>query len=54
MVVLSRRIIPRMLKREKRSGIINISSIMGTMPFPRRSTYCGTKAFNDYFSRSIA
>jgi 17beta-estradiol 17-dehydrogenase / very-long-chain 3-oxoacyl-CoA reductase len=41
-----------MLKREKRSAIINLSSIAGEYPIPFISTYSATKAYNDFFSQS--
>jgi 17beta-estradiol 17-dehydrogenase / very-long-chain 3-oxoacyl-CoA reductase len=42
-----------MLKRQKRSAIINLSSVAGEHPLPYLAIYSSTKAFNDYFSQSI-
>ena len=54
MTFLTRRVIGGMLKRGHRSGIINVSSVRGTLPFARMPGYSGTKKFNDIFSRSLA
>jgi len=53
-VFLSRKIIPLMLKREKRSGIVNVSSMTGTCPLPYDALYSSSKAFNDYLSRALS
>jgi 17beta-estradiol 17-dehydrogenase / very-long-chain 3-oxoacyl-CoA reductase len=42
-----------MLKREKRSAIVNLSSVAGEYPLPFISVYSATKAYNDFFSQSI-
>lgn len=52
-VFLSRKIIPTMLEREKRSAIINLSSVMAKAPSGSVVMYSTTKAFNEHFSRSI-
>ena len=53
-VFLSRFLIPKLLQREKKSAIINIASFAGVRPTPYVSLYSGTKAFVDFFSRSLA
>lgn len=53
-VYLTRSMLPRMLKREKKSGIIFTSSVSATITIPGVSTYGATKAFNDHFSQSLA
>ena len=53
MVFMSNYAIPWMLKRKYRSAIINVSSIAGEHAIPYISTYSATKAFNDFFSRSL-
>ena len=53
-VYLTRSILPRMLKRDKKSGIIFTSSIGSQRIAPCLSTYVATKAFNDHFSQSLA
>ena len=42
-----------MLAREKRSAIINVSSVAGENPIPFISTYSATKAYNDFLSQSL-
>lgn len=51
--ILTRRLIPRMLQRSQRSGIINMSSYAAVVPSPPASIYSGTKSYNDFFSRAI-
>ncbi len=46
-------LVPKMLKREKRSAIVNLSSVAGEYPLPFISVYSATKAYNDFFSQSI-
>lgn len=53
LTILTRRLIPQMLKRPERSAIINMSSIAGTFPLPWSETYSATKAYIDFFTRSI-
>ena len=53
MVFMSNYAIPWMLKRKYRSAIINVSSLAGEHAIPYISTYSATKAFNDFFSRSL-
>ncbi|CAK90631.1 unnamed protein product (macronuclear) [Paramecium tetraurelia] len=52
-VFLTKKIIANMLQRKK-SAIINLSSFTGRVPMPYNQTYAASKAFDDYFSRSIA
>lgn len=52
--ILTRRLLPAMLKREKKSAVINLSSLMGEIPFPNSCTYNPTKAFDDMLSRGIS
>ena len=54
MTFLSRRILPTMLKRQFKAGIINVASVRALVSFPRMPGYSGTKRFNDYFSRSLS
>lgn len=54
MIVLSRRMIPRMLERDNMSGIINVSSVRALVPFARMLGYSGTKKFNDFLSRGLS
>lgn len=53
-VYLTRALLPRMLKREKRSGIIFNASIAAEFMSPCLGTYCGSKAFVDHFAKSLA
>jgi len=42
-----------MMKRKKRSGILNISSICSSGKFPICSVYAATRAFIDAFAQSL-
>eukprot|EP01017_Pseudomicrothorax_dubius_P028486 TRINITY_DN3385_c0_g5_i1.p1 TRINITY_DN3385_c0_g5~~TRINITY_DN3385_c0_g5_i1.p1 ORF type:complete len:314 (+),score=49.87 TRINITY_DN3385_c0_g5_i1:40-981(+) len=53
-VLLTNLLIPKMLKRANRSGIINVGSGLGTVPVPYASTYSGTKALVNFFTQAIA
>jgi len=53
MAILTHRFIPVMMKREKKSAIINLASTTATFPVPMLATYCSTKAFVDTMSRAI-
>ena len=53
-VYITRAILPRMLKRDKKSGIIFTSSVAAKVTLPCLSTYAATKAFNDHFGQSLA
>ena len=53
MTFLTHYLIPQFLKRERRSAVINLSSVAGENPIPFISTYSATKAYNDFFSQSI-
>jgi len=52
--LITRVFIPGLAKREKKSAIINVSSIAGGFPQPHRQTYSASKAFLDYLSRGLA
>ncbi len=54
MTILTNLIISKMLLRNFKSGIINISSIAGKFPIPYLSTYSATKAYNSFFSKSLS
>ena len=43
-----------MLKRDKKSAVLNLSSVVATQPFGSTPLYSSTKAFNDYLSRGTA
>ncbi|CAG9332705.1 unnamed protein product [Blepharisma stoltei] len=47
---LSRLYMPDLVSRKQRSAIINLSSIISVMPFPRSAIYCGGKSFDHLFS----
>lgn len=53
LVLMSNYAIPHMLKREKRSAIINVSSFSAEHPVPYVSNYSATKAFGDAFSKAM-
>ncbi|XP_040271172.1 very-long-chain 3-oxoacyl-CoA reductase-like isoform X1 [Bufo bufo] len=52
MVHMTRIVLPRMVVRKK-GLIINISSAAGAHPYPMTAIYGATKAFMDFFSRSL-
>jgi 17beta-estradiol 17-dehydrogenase / very-long-chain 3-oxoacyl-CoA reductase len=43
-----------LLSREKRSAVIDVSSISSLMPLPKLSVYAATKVFNNYMTRTLA
>jgi 17beta-estradiol 17-dehydrogenase / very-long-chain 3-oxoacyl-CoA reductase len=53
MTMLTSLVVQKMLKREPRGAIINLSSIAGVNPCPYISTYSATKAYNDFFSKAV-
>lgn len=53
MTFLTHYLVPQLLKRERRSSVINLSSVAGENPIPFISTYSATKAYNDFFTQSI-
>lgn len=53
-VLITRCIVPTMLKREKKSAIINLSSFCASRPLPYASVYGSTKIFDDFMARSLA
>ena len=52
--VLNRYIIPRMLQRGTRSGIINLSSYSKLLRLVESSGYCSTKLFDEFLSKTLA
>jgi len=53
MTMMSHLLLEKMLKRDRRSAIINLSSVAGENPLPFISVYSATKAYNDFFSQAI-
>lgn len=53
MVLLTRKLINKLMKREHRSAVINVSSGSAITPLPYYATYGGSKKFNRYFSLSL-
>src|SRR5699024_7328382 len=51
LVTMTRLLLPRLIAR--RGGIVNISSISGTYPYPGGNAYGGTKAFVTQFSLGL-
>ncbi|XP_031568031.1 very-long-chain 3-oxoacyl-CoA reductase-B-like [Actinia tenebrosa] len=51
-VMMMHIILPGMVSRKK-GLVINVSSVAGSMPMPLIATYSATKAFVDFFSRSL-
>lgn len=54
MVMMTRILLPEMIRRGNGGAIINISSGSAVHPVPLLSVYSGTKAFADFFSRSVS
>ncbi|XP_040271174.1 very-long-chain 3-oxoacyl-CoA reductase-B-like isoform X3 [Bufo bufo] len=52
MVQMTKILLPRMVQRKK-GLIINVSSDAGARPYPNAVMYSATKAFMDFFSRSL-
>lgn len=53
MVELTHAVLPGMLQRKK-GAIINVGSLLGTVPTALLATYGASKAFSDNFSQAIA
>ena len=53
MTFLTYWLVPLLLEREKRSAIINVSSVAGENAVPFISIYSATKAYNDFFSQAV-
>ncbi|CAD8069712.1 unnamed protein product [Paramecium primaurelia] len=51
-VFMTKYLLP-MMKKRQRSGVINLSSLTGRFAYPYYQVYSATKAFNDYFTRSL-
>ncbi|CAD8162821.1 unnamed protein product [Paramecium pentaurelia] len=51
-VFMTKYLLP-ILKKRQRSGVICLSSLTGRFAYPYYQVYCATKAFNDYFTRSL-
>jgi short-subunit dehydrogenase len=51
MAMMTKIVIPKLMKRDKKSAVINLSSIAANTP---SSIYAATKKFNDFFSRSLS
>lgn len=51
--MMSHMLIPKMLLRNKRNAIVNISSFSAEHPIPYIATYSATKAYSNFFSQSI-
>jgi short-subunit dehydrogenase len=51
--LLTHELLPKMLKRELRSAIINLSSVAGENPIPHISGYSASKAYGDFLSQAL-
>jgi len=51
---VTRLIVPSMLKRSKRCGVITVSSGLGDISIPYGAVYSATKAFETYFTNALA
>lgn len=52
--MMSKYFIDQLLKREKKSAIINVSSLLGYQPCAGSAVYAASKGFVNYFSQSLA
>ena len=53
-VYMTHNLLPHMMRRKRPCAIINLSAVGGSVvPFSGASVYCGGKAFDDYFSRTL-
>jgi len=52
-VMMSSLVLPSMLKREKKSAIIDLSSVASVHPIPHYSMYSATKTFNKFISQAL-
>ena len=52
--MLLRGVIPRMMQRSSRAGIINVASLAAHLPLPGLAAYTGSKKFNENLSLSLA
>jgi len=53
-VMITKHVIPQMLKREKRSSIIFVASCLGLYPMSGNAVYSASKSFNDFLGRGIS
>lgn len=53
-MMMTRLLLPSFLKRESRSAVISMSSVVGMRPVLFIGPYAASKAFNDFFSRSLS
>lgn len=53
-VMLTRKLLPKMSARASKSAVLNVSSGAGIIPLAYYTTYSGTKALVDLFTRSLA
>lgn len=51
--ILTLMVLPKMLKRRKKSAIVNLSSYGSAYPYRNLATYRATKAFNNLFSKVL-
>lgn len=52
--LLTRKIIPKMLERNQKSAIINVSSLLAVKPCPYMAVFAATKAFIDNFTLALS
>lgn len=50
---LTKALLPRLMQRKQRSGILNVSSVASINPIPGLVTYCCTKVFLTFFSQGL-
>jgi short-subunit dehydrogenase len=52
-VILTKKVLPKLLKRTSKSAVISLSSIASVKPLPFFSVYSATKNFNKFFMLSV-
>jgi uncharacterized protein len=52
-VALARKLLPALIERGNKTGVIVNSSIAGSNPSPVFATYAATKGFIDYFVKGL-
>ena len=53
-MMMTKKLIPKFLKRPIKSAIVNVSSILGGKATPYAAMYTATKAFDDFLSRCLS
>ena len=52
--IFDRLLIPQLAKRDKRSAVVDVSSIASIFPLPGKEIYAGTKQYNRYLTNGLS